>query len=65
MDWVDIYIFYEIFIFKFKYMVFVFIGIVMNKECYFKLNGSLLLEGFLIKLNFLVEFIWKEFWIMV
>lgn len=65
MDWVDIYIVYEIFIFKFIYKVLVFIGIVINIECYCKLNGSLLLEGFLIKLNFLVEFIWKKFWIMV
>lgn len=56
---------FEIFIFKFIYKVLVFIGIVINIECYCKLNGSLLLEGFLIKLNFLVEFIWKEFWIMV
>lgn len=61
MDWVDIYIVYEIF--KFKYIVLVFIGIVINIESYCKLNESLLLEGFLIKLNF--EFIWKKFWIMV
>lgn len=59
----DIYIVYEIFIFKFKYIVLVFIGIAINIECYCKLNESLLLEGFLIKLNF--EFIWKKFWIMV
>lgn len=65
MDWVDIYILYEISISKFKYMALAPIGIAMNKECYSKSNGSSLLEGFPIKSNSLVESIWKEFWIMV
>lgn len=61
----DIYILYEISISKFKYMALAPIGIAMNKECYFKSNGSSLLEGFPIKSNSLVESTWKEFWIMV
>lgn len=65
MNWVDIYILYEISISKFKYMALAPIGIAMNKECYFKSNGSSLLEGFPIKSNSLVESTWKEFWIMV
>lgn len=63
MDWVDIYIVYEISISKFKYMALAPIGIDINTECYCKSNGSSLLEGFPIKSN--SESIWKKFWIMV
>lgn len=65
MDWVDIYIVYEISIAKFKYMALAPIGIDINTECYCKSNGSSLLEGFPIKSNSLVESIWKKVWIMV
>lgn len=63
MDWVDIYIVYEISISKFKYIVLAPIGIAINTECYCKSNESSLLEGFPIKSN--SESIWKKFWIMV